>query len=104
MKNLRTDYIDLYYLHRVNEDIPVENVAEVMGRLIAEGLIRGWGMSQVAVETLDKAREVTPVSAVQNLYSMMERDCEKIFFPTVWHMTSALFRFRPLPAVFFPAK
>ncbi|MDO5425006.1 MAG: aldo/keto reductase [Eubacteriales bacterium] len=81
MKRLGTDYVDLYYLHRVNEQIPVEEVSEVMGRLIREGMIRGWGLSQVSVDTLRKAHVVTPVSAVQNLYSMVERDCEKEIFP-----------------------
>lgn len=81
MRRLKTDYMDLYYLHRINEQIPVEDVAEVMGRLEAEGLIRGWGLSQVSVETLRKAHQVTPVSAVQNLYSMVERDCEAEIFP-----------------------
>lgn len=81
LKNLRTDYVDLYYLHRVNELVPLEEVAEAMGRLISEGLIRGWGLSQVGVATLSRAHAVTPVSAVQNIYSMVERDCEKEIFP-----------------------
>lgn len=81
LENLRTDYVDLYYLHRVNELIPVEDVAEVMGELIEEGLIKEWGLSQVGVDILAKAHAVTPVSAVQNLYSMMERDAEKDIFP-----------------------
>lgn len=81
MKRLKTDYIDLYYLHRVNELFSVEEVAEVMGKFIEKGYIRGWGMSQVSVEILKKAHAVTPVSAVQNLYSMVERDCEKEIFP-----------------------
>lgn len=81
MKRLKTDYIDLYYLHRVNELVPVEEVAQVMGRLIREGVIRGWGLSQVSADTLQKAHETAPVSAVQNIYSMVERDCEKDIFP-----------------------
>lgn len=81
LQNLQTDYIDLYYLHRVNRQIPVEVVATVMRKFIDEGLIRGWGMSQVSKDTLGKANEVTPVSAVQNIYSMVERDCEKEIFP-----------------------
>ncbi len=81
MKRLRTDYIDLYYLHRLNENVPVEDIAEVMGRFIKEGLIRGWGLSQISLDTLQKADNVTPVSAVQNIYSMVERDCEKDIFP-----------------------
>lgn len=81
MKRLKTDYVDLYYLHRTNDLVPVETIAEVMGTLIQKGLIRGWGMSQVSADTLKKAHEITPVSAVQNLYSMVERDCEKEIFP-----------------------
>lgn len=81
MENLRTDYIDLYYLHRVSNNIPVETVANVMGKFINEGLIRGWGLSQVSGQTLKKAHAVTPVSAVQNIYSMVERDCETDIFP-----------------------
>ncbi len=81
LENLRTDYVDLYYLHRTNPRIHLEAVAEIMGELIEEGLIGGWGLSQVSVETLDKAHRVTPVTAVQNLYNMLERDCEKGIFP-----------------------
>ncbi len=77
MKNLRTDYVDLYYLHRYNEDIGMEPVAEVMGKLIQQGLIGGWGVLQVGIDLLKKAHETTPVSAVQNLYNILERDCEK---------------------------
>ncbi len=81
LRNLRTDYVDLYYLHRVSEEISMEDVAQVMGKLIKDGVIRAWGLSQVSVEMLRQADMVTPVSAVQNLYSMAERDCEKDIFP-----------------------
>lgn len=81
LENLRTDYLDLYYLHRVHVEVPVEAVAAVMGKLIDEGLIRGWGLSQVSLETLKKAHEVTPVTAVQSLYNMLERDLEQEIFP-----------------------
>ncbi|MCM1499029.1 MAG: aldo/keto reductase [Clostridium sp.] len=81
LKRLDTDYVDIYYLHRLNEDVPVEAVAEVMGRLITDGLVRGWGLSQVSGETLAKADAVTPVCAVQNRYNMLERDCETDIFP-----------------------
>ena len=63
MRRLRTDYVDLYYLHRFNEAIPIEKIAESMGRLIREGKIRGWGLSQVDVSILSKAHEITPVTA-----------------------------------------
>ena len=81
LSRLQTDYVDLYYLHRVTDKVPVEAVAEVMGRLIKEGLIRGWGLSQVSVDVLKQADQITPVSAVQNLYNILERDCEDDIFP-----------------------
>ena len=67
MKRLGVDMVDLYYLHRVHPNVPVEDVADAMGHLISDGMIRGWGLSQVSGKTLRKADSVTPVSAVQNL-------------------------------------
>ncbi len=81
MKRLQTDYIDLYYLHRTSGGVSVEEVAEAMGRLIDEGLIRGWGLSQVDVNIIERANKVTPLSAIQNIYSMVERDVEKAVIP-----------------------
>lgn len=77
LERLKTDYADIYYLHRINPDIPVEDVAEVMGKLICEGLIRGWGLSQIDVDVINRAHKVTPLSAVQNIYSMLERGVEE---------------------------
>lgn len=96
MQKLRTDYIDLYYLHRVNAHIPVEDVAGAMGKLIDEGIIRGWGLSQVGADTLDKAHKVTPVSAVQNLYNMLERDCEQDIFPYCLEHNIGVVPFSPI--------
>lgn len=104
LKNLRTDYIDLYYLHRVNEDIPVEDVAEAMGHLIKSGVIRAWGMSQVSADTLSKAHAITPVSAVQNLYSMLERDCEKDIFPYCLENNIGVVPFSPIASGFLSGK
>lgn len=104
MNNLRTDYIDLYYLHRINEDIPVEAIAEVMGRMIDEKLIGGWGLSQVSVEIIAKAHNVTPLSAVQNLYSMMERDCEQEVFPYCLENNIAVVPFSPIASGFLSGK
>lgn len=104
MRNLRTDYVDLYYLHRVNEAVRVEDVAEVMGRLISDGLIRAWGMSQVSADTLAKAHAVSPVSAVQNLYSMMERDCEKDIFPFCLKNNIGVVPFSPIASGFLSGK
>lgn len=81
MDRLQTDLIDLYYLHRTSLGVPVEKVAEAMGRLIDEGLIRGWGLSQVDVDVIDRAQRVTPLTAIQNIYSMVERDVEKAVIP-----------------------
>lgn len=104
MKKLRTDYIDLYYLHRVNPDIPVEDVAVVMGELIKEKLIKGWGLSQVTVAILKKAHEVTPVTAVQNLYSMLERDCELEIFPYCIENNIGVVPFSPIASGFLSGK
>lgn len=81
MERLQTDMIDLYYLHRTSGGIRIEEVAEAMGRLIDEGYIRGWGLSQVDVNMIEKAQKVRPISAVQNIYSMVERDVEKAVIP-----------------------
>lgn len=104
MKNLDTDYVDLYYLHRVNEEIPMEDVADSMGRLIKEGMIREWGLSQVSVEMLATANEVTPVGAVQNLYSMVERDCEKDIFPYCQEHGISVIPFSPVASGFLSGK
>lgn len=104
MQNLQTDYIDLYYLHRIHENVPFEAVAEAMGRLIREGLIRGWGMSQVSAETLAKAHAVTPVTAVQNLYNMLERDCEADIFPFCLAHNIGVVPFSPVASGFLSGK
>jgi len=104
MKNLQTDYVNLYYLHRVNRNVSVEEVAEVMGKLIKNGLICAWGMSQVSIDILDKAHKITPVSAVQNLYSMMERDCEKEIFPYCIENEIGVVPFSPIASGFLSGK
>ena len=80
LARLRTDYVDLYYIHR-SGGVDIEAAAEAMGRLIDEGFIRGWGLSQVDVDVIDRAQRVTPISAIQNIYSMVERDCENAVIP-----------------------
>lgn len=104
MARLRTDHIDLYYLHRINNAVPVEKVADAMGKLIREGLISGWGVSQVDVTTLDKAHKVTPVSAVQNLYNMLERDCETDIFPYCLENNIGVVPFSPIASGFLSGK
>ena len=80
MERLQVKMVDLYYLHRLS-DVPLEEIAKAMGLLIKEGLIRGWGLSQVDVDSISKAHKITPVSAVQNLYNILERDCEEKIIP-----------------------
>lgn len=80
MERLQVKMVDLYYLHRLS-DVPLEDIAKAMGKLIKEGLIRGWGLSQVDVDSISKAHNITPVSAVQNLYNILERDCEEKVIP-----------------------
>ena len=104
MKRLQTDYVDLYYLHRIDEKIPVEDVAQVMGTLIKEGLIRGWGLSQVDVDTLASAHQITPVTAVQNIYSIVERDCEKAIFPYCLENHIGVVPFSPIASGFLSGK
>ena len=80
MERLQVKMVDLYYLHRLS-DVPLEEISKAMGKLIKEGLIRGWGLSQVDIDSISKAHEITPVSAVQNLYNILERDCEDKIIP-----------------------
>lgn len=103
LEKLRTNYIDLYYLHRVNESIPVEKVAEVMGQFIEEGVIKGWGLSQVGTELLKRAHEVTPVTAVQNLYNILERSTEEIF-PYCLENNIGIVPFSPVASGFLSGK
>ncbi|HHU07581.1 MAG TPA: aldo/keto reductase [Clostridiaceae bacterium] len=102
--NLQTDFIDLYYLHRIHRQIPVEEVASAMGKLIDEGIIRGWGLSQVGGDTLRRAHEVTLVTAVQNLNNMMERDCEEDIFPYALANNIGVVPFSPIASGYLSGK
>ena len=104
MKRLQTDYVDLYYLHRINPDVEVEEIAEGMGRLIKEGLIKGWGLSQVPVKIIDKAQKITPLTAVQNIYSMVERDVEEDVIPYCLENNIGLVAFSPISSGFLSGK
>lgn len=104
LENLQTDYADLYYLHRINPQIPVEEVAEVMGKLIQDGLIRGWGLSQVDVDVIDRANAVTPLSAIQNIYSMVERGVEEKVIPYCMEHNIGVVPFSPIASGFLSGK
>lgn len=95
LERLQTSWVDIYYLHRVG-GVRVEEVARAMGRLIDEGLIRGWGLSQVDVDEISAAQEVTPLTAVQNIYSMVERDAEDAVIPYCEENGIGLVAFSPI--------
>ena len=104
LDRLQTDYVDLYYLHRINPEIPVEEVAGVMGKLIQAGLIRGWGLSQVDVDVIDRTNSVTPLSAVQNIYSMLERGIEEAVIPYCLAHDIGVVPFSPIASGFLSGK
>ena len=79
LKRLGTDHIDLYYQHRLDPKVPIEEVAGVMADLIREGKITHWGLSEATEETIRRAHAVCPVTAIQNRYSMMARWYESLF-------------------------
>ena len=95
LDRLQTDYVDIYYLHRMS-GVPVEKVAEAMGKLINDGLIRGWGLSQVDVDIIDRAQQVTPLAAIQNIYSMVERDSEAEIIPYCMENNIGFVPFSPI--------
>ncbi|MFJ5160618.1 aldo/keto reductase [Pantoea sp. NPDC088449] len=104
LQRLQTDYIDLYYQHRVNKDIPVEEVAECMGTLIKAGKIRGWGQSQATEQELRRAHAVTPLTAIQSEYSLMERMFEKDVIPACAELNIGFVPFSPLASGFLSGK
>lgn len=104
MKRLRTDYIDLYYQHRIEEDDKVEEVAEVMGKLVKEGKIRGWGQSQATPDQIRRAHAIAPLTAIQSEYSMMERMFEKEVIPTCEELGIGFVAFSPIASGFLSGK
>ena len=104
LRCLRTDYIDLYYEHRVPDDETVEDVAFWMGELIAEGKIRGWGQSQSTESQIRRAHAVTPLAAVQSEYSIMERMFEKDVIPACAELGIGFVAFSPLASGFLSGR
>lgn len=103
LKRLGTDYIDLYYQHRIDPSVSPEEVAETMASLIQEGKIRYWGISEVTEDYLRRAHAVCPVTAIQNRYSMMARWHETIF-PTVEELGVTYVAFSPMANGFLSGK
>lgn len=96
LKRLKTDYVDLYYLHRVDPTVPIEDVAETMKKLYQEGKILHWGLSEAGVQTVRKAHAVFPLTAVQSEYSMWWREPEKELFPVLEELGIGFVPFSPL--------
>ena len=103
LKRLKTDHIDLYFQHRVDPKVPVEEVALVMESLIKEGKITHWGMSEVNEDVIRKAHAVCPVTAIQNRYSMMARWYESLF-PVLEELNIGFVAFSPLANGFLSGK
>ncbi|PWS27534.1 aldo/keto reductase [Pedobacter yonginense] len=96
LRFLNTDYIDLFYQHRVDLNVPIEDVAGTIQDLIKEGKIRHWGLSEAGVETIRKAHAVEPVAALQSEYSLFFREVEKEILPTLEELGIGLVPFSPL--------
>ena len=105
LKNLRTDYVDVYYIHRIPEPekLSLENLAKIFGDLIKKGKIKGWGISQATSDQIEKLNSITPLTCVQNEYSMMERMYEKEI-KTCEKLGIAFVAFSPMASGFLSGK
>ena len=93
---LQLDYIDLLYQHRVDPAVPIEDVAGAVGRLVEQGKVRYFGLSEAGERTIRKAHTVHPVSALQSEYSMWERNLEPVIIPLLHELGIGLVPFSPL--------
>jgi aryl-alcohol dehydrogenase-like predicted oxidoreductase len=96
LKRLRTDVIDLFYQHRVDPDVPIEDVAGVVGELVAEGKVRHFGLSEASARTIRRAHAEFPVTAVQSEYSLWTRDPEAEVLPALAELRIGFVPFSPL--------
>lgn len=96
LKRLRTDRIDLFYQHRVDPNVPIEEVAGTVGELIQKGKVKHFGLSEAGVQTIRRAHAVVPVAAVQSEYSMMWRQPEEELLPTLEELGIGFVPFSPL--------
>ena len=96
LKRLKTDYIDLYYQHRVDTQTPIEETAGAMADLVKEGKVRYIGLSEADAETIARAHKVHPVSALQTEYSLWSRDVEAEILPTVKKLNIGFVAYAPL--------
>jgi aryl-alcohol dehydrogenase-like predicted oxidoreductase len=96
LKRLRTDVIDLFYQHRVDPNVPIEDVAQAIKDLIQEGKVKHFGLSEPGVQTIRRAHAVQPVTAVQNEYSLWWRKPEEEVLPTLEELGIGFVPFSPL--------
>lgn len=104
LKRLQSDYIDLLYQHRVDPNVPVEDVAGAVKDLIAEGKVLYFGLSEASEDTIRRAHAVQPVSALQSEYSLWERGIEDRVMPTLFELGIGLVPFSPLGRGFLTGK
>ena len=96
LKRLKTDVIDLFYQHRVDPDVPIEDVAGAVKQLIREGKVRHFGLSEPGVQTIRRAHAIQPLTAVQSEYSMWWREPEQEVLPTLEELGIGFVPFSPL--------
>ncbi len=96
LRRLKTDVIDLYYLHRVDPKVPIEETVGAMAELVKEGKVKYIGLSECSAEDLKKAHSIHPITAVQSEYSMITRDVEKEILPLTKELGIAFVPFAPL--------
>jgi aryl-alcohol dehydrogenase-like predicted oxidoreductase len=104
LKRLRTDVIDLFYQHRVDPDVPIEEVAGAVKELIREGKVRHFGLSEAGIQTIRRAHAVQPVAAVQNEYSLWFRRPEEGLLQTLEELGIGLVPYSPLGKGFLTGK
>ena len=104
LKRLRTDVIDLLYQHRVDLEVPIEDVAGTVKALIAEGKVKHFGLSEAGAKTIRRAHAVQPVAALQSEYSLWTRDPEPEILPTLEELGIGLVAFSPLGKGFLTGK
>lgn len=104
LKRLGTDRIDLFYQHRVDPDVPIEDVAGAIGELIAEGKVLHWGLSEAGPETIRRAHDTQPLAAVQSEYSLFWRGPEAETLPLLAELGIGFVPFSPLGAGFLSGK
>ncbi|MEB2298002.1 MAG: aldo/keto reductase, partial [Ignavibacteria bacterium] len=104
LKRLRTDYIDLLYQHRVDKNVPIEDVAGTVKDLIAQGKVKHFGLSEAGVKTIRRAHAVQPVTALQSEYSLWWREPEEEILQTLEELGIGFVPFSPLGKGFLTGK